>query len=379
MTKMSKNGLMSDITRDLTWVDMLKGIAIIGVFLENWLNYFRDSGVIAVSQSSDYQLVKLFNTAVGPFVQIFIILSGFGLTLSYFRQINRGWSWKAWTWRRITKIVFPYYIFVLLSFLFGMCGTLLYDSVHFTFSPADLIALLTFTRNFYPPSWGVNPPLWYMPVIIGLYILFPFLIFVINKWGPAKTLLLSAFASTASLVIAFFLGTTGTHGSDLFLFWTFQFALGMVLAYLYNYRASYLRKLIGIGPLMIGLFLISISWYVRTYIPYGKIFNDPLTSIGIFLTLLNVGWSMRSIIPASNKYLVSLSKQSYYMYLIHYPVLKFLLGPIFTNAMNPFLVVVLGGLYIGFIYFLCSFISKSINTISHTRILHRQVSPRKVL
>jgi len=37
-----------DIATDLTWVNMLKGIAIIGVFYDNWLVYCRVNGLIAV-------------------------------------------------------------------------------------------------------------------------------------------------------------------------------------------------------------------------------------------------------------------------------------------------------------------------------------------
>ena len=100
-----------DIATDLTWVNMLKGIAIIGVFYDNWLVYCRVNGLIAVPHTLYFSLTTLLQTVVGPFVDVFIILSGFGLTLAYLEHSNADWSWKRWAWRRITKIIIPYYLF----------------------------------------------------------------------------------------------------------------------------------------------------------------------------------------------------------------------------------------------------------------------------
>ena len=103
-----------DISVDLAWIDLLKGIAIIGVFLDNWTGYMT----FAKTPYVLYTFAQAFSLAVGPFVQVFFILSGFGLTLAYFRQSKNGWSWKRWAWRRFTKIVIPYEIAVVFSFIY---------------------------------------------------------------------------------------------------------------------------------------------------------------------------------------------------------------------------------------------------------------------
>ena len=352
------------ITKDLTWIDMLKGIAIIGVFYENWLTYFLHHPLITVTHGPMYILLKIMDAASGPFVQLFIILSGFGLTLAYFKYCNTGWSWKQWGWRRITKIIFPYYLFVILSFLLGMIGSWLFQTMHIQFSWPSLVAYFTFTRNFYPSSWFWNPPLWYMPVIIGLYVIFPILLFILRKWGPGKLLLISLLVSYISLIIGFISGTTVSHGYDLFLFWTFQFAMGMFLAYFYINHAEKFSLLIGILPFLIGVLFIFCSWLLVTYIPYGKVFNDSITSIGVFLILLNAGWTLRNIIPSSNTFLNNMSKLSFLMYLIHYPLLEFFIGPSLKTPMHPILIIILGGVFILVVYFLCSLYAKPITKIS---------------
>jgi peptidoglycan/LPS O-acetylase OafA/YrhL len=350
-----------DIAKDLTWVDLLKALAIIGVFFGNGVAYFLSHDLVVASL---YKPTLFLRTGIGPFVQVFFILSGFGLAMGYLERNKGGWSWKRWAWRRGAKIVFPYYVFVIFSFILGIIGSILYETVNVQFSWVSLISYLTFTRNHYPPSWVWNPPLWYMPVIIGLYVIFPVLLIILRKWGPVKLLLISLFITYISLLIAFNAGKTGIHASDFFLFWTTQFAMGMILAYIRVNDAQKLRLLIGFRAILVGAALYFCSWMVTTYIPNGRVFNDSITSFGVFLIILNFGWWIRRIMPSVNKPLYSISKQSYFMYLIHYPVLSFIIGPLFHTPMHPIVVFMLVGIYILFIFFLCSFISKPITNIS---------------
>ena len=140
------------IALDLSWVDMLKGIAIIGVIFDNWTGFmeFADTPVLL------HAMAKTFSVLVGPFVHVFFILSGFGLATAYFRGKNANWSWTRWAWRRITKVVIPYIVFVAFTFSMGILGSYLYASIDLKFSWASFFAHLTFTRNFYPPSWIWN-------------------------------------------------------------------------------------------------------------------------------------------------------------------------------------------------------------------------------
>ena len=339
---------------------MLKGIAIIGVFLDNWMGYMKSATTPALL----YSLVKILALSVGPFVQVFFILSGFGLTLAYLKHGKTNWSWKRWAWRRITKIVVPYEIFAILSFILGIIGSHLYESIDVQFSWSSLLAHLTFTRNFYPPSWIWNPSLWFMPVIIGLYICFPILLRILEKWGYWVLLLISVFVTYGTLIIATLTGAYRGHTSDWFSFWLVQFALGMVLAYVRETSPQRLRLLLGSKAFILGVGLMMCSWALRTYVPRGRVFNDSITSIGIFLVLLNLGWAIRAAVPAVGRVLNALSSQSYFMFLIHYPIMKFLIGPPLRIPTNPMVVLILGCVYIPVIFFLCYFISKPVNKLT---------------
>jgi peptidoglycan/LPS O-acetylase OafA/YrhL len=203
-----------------------------------------------------------------------------------------------------------------------------------------------------------------MPVIIGLYFSFPVLNKILEKLGILAMLLISAFITYGTLtIVALATAFRGEHASDLFTFWMIQFALGIALAYMRKTNPPKLRVLIGVKPFFIGAGLLMCSWALRTYVPLGKVFNDPITSIGIFLLLLNLVWTFRKV-RGTAKILISLSNKSYLMYLIHYPIMKFLIGPPLRGFTNPLIVVALGSLYVLAIFSVCSLISKPINGIS---------------
>jgi peptidoglycan/LPS O-acetylase OafA/YrhL len=142
-----------------------------------------------------------------------------------------------------------------------------------------------------------------------------------------------------------------------------QFALGIALAHVRKANPQDLCHLIGGKALFLGAGLLICSWALRTYVPLGKAFNDPLTSIGVFLLLLNLSWKIRNL-PRISTVLASLSYKSYFMFLIHYPVMQFLIGPPLRVPTNPLIVVVFGGLYTLLIFFICFFISNPINRLT---------------
>ena len=253
---------------------------------------------------------------------------------------------------------------MVLTFLIGIIGSKIYDTVDIQFSWASLLAYFTFTQNFYPPSWLWNPALWYMPVIIGLYAIFPLNLVILSKWGPGKLFLISILISYTTLMFAAMAGPTGNHHRDIFLFWTVEFSMGMILAYFRVYHIEKFRLLISVPAFIIGAGFFFGSWIMRVIIPNGKVFNDPVTSMGVFLILLNTVWFSHRFLPLVNSYLFHLSKQSYFIYLIHYPEIMFLIGPLFPKAMHSITVILLGGLLILAIYYLCNLVSKPLTSFS---------------
>jgi peptidoglycan/LPS O-acetylase OafA/YrhL len=348
-----------DIAVDLAWVDMLKGIAIIGVFFDNWDAHMA----FEITPGLLETLFNVFAFAAGPFVQVFFILSGFGLTLAFFEG-KSNWSWKRWMWRRVTKIVVPYVIAVFLTFVLGALGSYLYSSIDMRFFWTSLLAHFVFIRNFYPPSWDWNYPLWFMHVIVGLYISFPVLIKILEKWGLWALLLISVSVTYGTTTIATLMDLTTGHTTDWFSFWMAQFALGMALAFIKRSHPHRLRHMIGWKAFFVGIGFYLFSLGIRTYVPFGRSYNDLFTSIGIWLILLNVGWFIQSRVPVVESVLKSLSAHAYLMYLVHYPIMVFLIKPLLRAPMNAVIVVALGSAYMLGIYFLCRFASRPVEKLT---------------
>jgi peptidoglycan/LPS O-acetylase OafA/YrhL len=341
-------------------MDMLRGIAIIGVLAENWSGHFR----FAASPAILYKVAMTASTAFGPWVQVFFILSGFGLTVGYLGRDRASWTWGRWAWRRFTKIVLPYYVFVVLSFLIGVLASHVNDAVDLSFSWSDLLAYLTFTRNLFPETWGWNPPTWFMPVIIGLYLSFPVLLYILKRWGAWALLLVSGLLTYGTLAAAVLGGGALSHGADHFTFWMLQFALGILLAYIRARSPHRLQYLIGLRAFAVGSALLVVSWGLRTFVPLGAAFNDSVTSVGIFLVLLNVVWIARARIPGSAAILTALGNVSYYIFLIHYPLMMLLVPPSLRVPLNPLLVLVLGGVFVILVYTVSYLVSRPINKLS---------------
>jgi peptidoglycan/LPS O-acetylase OafA/YrhL len=191
-------------------------------------------------------------------------------------------------------------------------------------------------------------------------------------------LIISLLVTYGTLVVAVLTGLYEGHGADFFTFWMFQFALGMTLAYIRETKPERLRPLIGSLSLLVGIGLTTSSWALRTYIPLGNVFNDAITSMGIFLILLNLVWVGRSLMPMIGTILLALSAQSFLMYLTHYPIMAFLIGPPLRVPMNPIIVMTLSIIYIAVIFLLSKFISQPINRITNW-VYYRYQGSRKAV
>lgn len=339
---------------------MLKGIAIIGVLLDNWTGFMAFTNTPAILNRFAHAVA----TAVGPWVQVFFVLSGFGLTWGYLGHIEASWRWRRWTWRRLTKIVLPYFAAVLFSFFIGWVVSGIYGTPRLNFSWSQLLAYLTFSRNFFPSTWAWNPPMWFMAVIIGLYVSFPVLILVLRNWGAWALLLVSTLVSYGTLAAWVLGGGSQSHAADHFTFWMLPFSLGMVLAYIRASSPRDMRHLIGPGAFVVGSALLVTSWWLRTYVPLGAAFNDSLTSFGIFLVLLNVVWAVRAWMPGAATALGALGNASYYMFLIHYPLMRLVIPPALRGPLNPIAVLALGGVFIALSYFTSYFLAQPVDRLA---------------
>lgn len=344
--------------------NLIRSLAVISIVVHHWLLFIpHKSPVWAIEQSAE-----LIETVAGTAIHLFFILSGFGLALSYF--LSPSFSWAKWAKRRVTRILFPYLILV--GATFGVVNFMhaVYPQVFKTsFSWATLAAYLTFTRNFYSAGWAFNPTFWYMPVIVGLYILFPLLIWVFKAAGPTLFFLATGVTTYLSISICVGIGYPIEHQTALPFFFVIEFAVGIYIGWRSSKNNEYLMGLVRNRNFLAGILLYFLSWLLIHIWTLGDIYNDLLTALGIFfIVLYPCGMALKLRGPRFEGVVEKISDRSYYIYLIHGPFILFLFIPIFHKfgilPLNSLLSICLAPVYFVFVMTVAGVIASPIESFS---------------
>lgn len=354
---MKRLSLISDNSQKFLWMDMLRGIAIIAVVIHHWLLFMP---------YENSKFATLLHTIAGTFVHLFFVLSGCGLTISYFQK--KAFSWRQWVRRRFVILIVPYWIIITLTFI-------LVNLFHFamptfiteSYSWTAFLAYLTFYRNFYSPAWQLNPTFWFMPVIFGLYVIFPLLVKILQKYGSIVLLTISALITYPSIYLFFKLSIS--HQSSLPLFHLVEFSLGMSLGYLQLFHPECFNRLTVFKSFCLGILFYTIAWAMATFWEYGPSYDDLFTATGIYLVVLYASRWMTKYSPRiSVKVLTQFSQASYLIYLIHGPLILYLAKPIFPGVarfpINSLVMIILSPIFCLIVFLLAKLLSLPMNSLT---------------
>ena len=312
---------------NVPWIDPMKGIAMIGVILEHWTDTVPHQSPITLVQ----QLVALFGFG-GSLVHQFFLLSGVGLAIGYFS--HGVTSWTSWSKRRVAKVLVPYWVVIVVTF-FSL------NALHHfapernpeAYSSGTLLAYLTLVRNFVPSSYSMNTSLWFMPVIIGLYVSFPFLIRFLDRRGSAQFVGLALTLTFGSIAVSLACGYPKSHQASIFLFHVAPFATGILLAYGICRHSFQMDRLARWPTCLAGIALIGTSAALVNAVSWGDMVNDLLTTIGAFFILTSLFFVMQHLqLKRCSHFLTLFGNHSYTVYLIHMPLIKYGVGPFLTGS-----------------------------------------------
>ena len=170
--------------------NFLKGI---GILLIAFHNFFHHIAPMTGENEFDFSILRIHNLWSGitdnPLniidllfsyfghygVQIFILISGYGLMRAYG---NRKLSWRKFMTKRLNKL-YPTFIFalIILAIFIKLWGHTLYPWVEY-------LEKITFATNFIPGKiFSLNGPWWFYGMIVELYMIFPLLVLT-NKKMP---------------------------------------------------------------------------------------------------------------------------------------------------------------------------------------------------
>ncbi len=205
-------------------------------------------------------------------VSVFIVISGFCLTLPVLRskQLTRGAT--DFYWRRARRILPPYFVALALPLVLVALGANTGGDTPVEFGHVVINALLL--QDFAPAANGINLPLWSVAVECHIYFLFPLLLWVWRRFGLVA--LLGAGVGLAAL--ATWVWPYIWRGQP----WSFScpwfvalFVFGMMAAALAQTESAIWRKL---APL-IALAAAALTGILLWRHPIQGIADEPLLAV----------------------------------------------------------------------------------------------------
>ncbi|MGO4599374.1 acyltransferase family protein [Terrabacter sp. 2RAF25] len=314
-------------TRRLAYVDTLRGLAALWVFLLHVHGYWLDN-VRPPKLSGDGLLVRVMGFG-GAGVDIFIVLSGFCLTLPLIREGRvRELDPRRFFRRRAYRLLPAYYAAVLLVMGLELVPALRERLVAHDLTAVDAVTHLTLTFPLFGDTLGaVNGSLWSISLEATLYLGFPLLLLVRRRWDMRGVMVTTL--GVALVWAAFGLWWAGqTHPAGLLpstdkLFparW-FQFALGMWAATLVRAPrpAHAVRAWVALPvAAAAGLTGYAAGWGPLSAVGFGV--------VAVCLLVLLARVPDRVFESGPLRWLTGLGVISYSFYLLHQPVLLLTAG-----------------------------------------------------
>jgi|GEM_PF-1309323 len=287
-------------------------------------------------------------------VNVFLLISGFVLTLS---MLNRGdgagagqaiskihgiWlavrKWVLFNWKRLRRLIVPFYIAVLAGILFWYGRNLFFPQFADwpLFDLWDLGKLLVLPFLFFDMGLlqRFNGDYWFIVLILQLYLLFPVLYWVLKKVGVWKFMFFVAVLTFGyRYYAAFYLDGAPSgvllpteHSYRIYSFFLprlFEFSFGMALGWLYfsnNKIFESFKKArwfwMGTAATLGGYFLLMYRW--------GWIFSDAVLGVGLFFLFFGIANWISGYGKITN-YLKKIGESAYELYLWHHYFLNYFL------------------------------------------------------
>lgn len=311
----------------LAWLDGLRMVAAVMILLYHGQLLFTQSGYtpqptglrdnvqLLLAGTDSFATVSGWIHRLGvpalfgfQFVDVFILLSGFSLTLTA-RQ--RSFDWLRFWQKRLSRLLWPLCTVALLAYpTLWVTGAVGYPDL----LPSDNSLLLPMGS-----LW------WSIPLTLGFTLGFPVLYQLMYRWG-GRNLVGMALMVTLGYRVA--LGLGAQPAAPLLPFYLLlaklsTFVIGMVMAQSYKHGRGVLfwpqSKALQVG---IGLYGVG---FMGQFYQLGWLLGDVVTPLGLTLVCMVVcrWWTSA---PWSRRLALNLGKYSYSFCLIHYFVVERTLG-----------------------------------------------------
>jgi peptidoglycan/LPS O-acetylase OafA/YrhL len=281
------------------------------------LDFLPDFGLNIVSQG-----------AIG--VNIFFILSGFIL---YYNYVNRKMDYKDFLYKRLAKI-YPVYLFGFLL-CWGVYQYLNIPLEHYGFIKIlNLFLLQSYLPNYAMSWYGAGS--WSISTEFFFYLLFPFLLIIVNKLNKQKIVIVIAITYVASFALGIL---HNLHWVELKWIYAFpparisEFFIGMMVAALvFQFKIKITNRWIMIVVAACILYYILLGKNLQGYVIHNCIVI-PL----MFVFLVGVTTFKKNMFSfLGSKPIEYLGKISYSFYITQIPIMLFLDEKFIFKNMSSF-------------------------------------------
>jgi peptidoglycan/LPS O-acetylase OafA/YrhL len=256
---------------------------------------------------NDTHFLRPYSDFAGIAVDLFLLLSGYGLTYSWLKKPTTIGSFYK---KRLLKIFLPLWltliIFVVLDYFIH----------HISYSPTTLASYAIGLVTSADIVHDFNSSLWFLAPLLAYYLLFPW----IFKYSPK--LLAPVVLAFAGWLVVRVDWNIHHRALELYRLHWLAFPIGCVGAIaLTNHRVqTWFRSLMGNTPLrMAALAVMSIGLYIGYQFSFdiASLIQQQLVSI-----TLAIGFGLAvCLIPFTSRGLEFIGVYSYEIYLVHWPLL----------------------------------------------------------
>lgn len=276
----------------------LKGFAILTIIFSH-VGYFL---------VSDDRFLFPLSILSGVGVNMFLFLSGFGLTIS---SIKKDFSIVTFYTSRLSKLYVPFWfvlsIFLLLDFFI----------LHIAYTPQFIVHSFTGLFTHTDIHTNFNSSLWYITMIIFYYLVFPLLFIKKYPWFSAILIFLLGYLCIRQISYELM------PAIHLYKIHIIAFPLGVFIGSLYStYKIGMTRFFLNISSSIWRIFFISICVLCTSYFAYYSGIGESLRTEQI-VSLITMLFIMMIFILKKYEYriLSFFGLHSYEIYLIHWPIL----------------------------------------------------------
>lgn len=296
------------------WIDGLKGISICLIAFVWHYQHF-----VAPELAPYFNILKVYYLFGDRVVELFFMLSGFGMMLGYGnRIINRNISFSDYIKRRLVRL---YPLFVLTTSIVIVLEILIYKNQGMTFVYPNfdmyhlVLNLLLLQNGAVETGWSFNSPSWVISVLVLIYAIF---YFVCYKNGDEKKAyysfgVLTLIGATMTLCDARKPMFNSLLGRGLTCF-----SIGVILYGIYVRRSSFNAIFLGV---IFQFFLLAIYVLMNKQM-MEAVGNVPmLVAFGVAPMIIFCSFSVPYIRTVlSLRPFVFLGKISIAIYLFHFPI-----------------------------------------------------------